>query len=115
MAMDSMPSGKKTHLNLAVAPDLKGALEKCAGNEARSLGNLSAVLLEWGFQQLQAAGDIVTLMRSPSVPRTKRISAETQEQLFTALRLILERAPSTVIEEVARKLSRYAAEYGDEK
>ncbi len=46
---------------------------------------------------------------------TKRVSEELQDQLYTALETILERAPSTVVEEVARKLTQWAGKYGEEK
>lgn len=46
---------------------------------------------------------------------TKRVSEELQEQLFTALETIMDRAPSAVIEEMARKLTHWAGKYGDEK
>ncbi|HEY2460760.1 MAG TPA: hypothetical protein VGI16_08130 [Candidatus Acidoferrum sp.] len=51
--------------------------------------------------------------RSPK--RTKRVSEELQEQLYTALETILERAPSAVIEEAARKLTHWAGKFGAEK
>jgi hypothetical protein len=47
--------------------------------------------------------------------RSKRVSEELQDQLYTALETILERAPSAVIEEVARKLTHWAGKYGEEK
>jgi Arc/MetJ-type ribon-helix-helix transcriptional regulator len=47
--------------------------------------------------------------------RTKRVSEELQDQLYTALETILQRAPSAVIEEVARKLTQWAGKYGEEK
>jgi hypothetical protein len=47
--------------------------------------------------------------------RTKRVSEELQDQLYTALETILERAPSALIEEVARKLTRWAGKFGEEK
>ncbi len=46
---------------------------------------------------------------------SRRVSEELQDQLETALETILNRAPSTVIEEVARKLTHWAGKYGDEK
>lgn len=46
---------------------------------------------------------------------TKRVSEELQDQLYTALGTILERAPSAVIEEVARKLTQWAGKFGEEK
>jgi hypothetical protein len=106
---------KRTHLNLKVRPNLKAELERRARVEKRSLGNLAEVLLDWSAEQLHAAGDTVSLLRAPGIRRSKRVSQETQEQLFTAIGIILARAPSTVIEEVCRKLSRYAAQYGETK
>ncbi len=44
---------------------------------------------------------------------TKRVSEQTQEQLYIALETILERAPSAVIEDVARILTARAGKYGD--
>ena len=46
---------------------------------------------------------------------TRRVSEELQDQLYTALETILERAPSTVIEDVARSLTARAGKYGEEK
>jgi len=43
---------------------------------------------------------------------SSRIGEETRAQLFTALETILERAPSAVIEEVARVLTDRAGKYG---
>ena len=106
---------KKTPLSLKIRPELKRGLDGYAKAEKRSPGNLGEVLLEWSFEQLQAAGDTVRLMRSPGVPKSRRVSLETQEQLFTALKIIIERGPSTLIEEVARKLEAWAGKFGSEK
>lgn len=46
---------------------------------------------------------------------SRRVSDELQDQLYTALETILDRAPSAVIEEAARKLTQWAGKYGDEK
>ncbi len=46
---------------------------------------------------------------------TRRLSEELQDQLYIALETILERAPSTVVEEVARKLTQWAGKYGEER
>lgn len=50
-----------------------------------------------------------------SAKRAKRVSEELQDQLYTALETILQRAPSAVIEEVARKLTNWAGKYGEER
>jgi hypothetical protein len=47
--------------------------------------------------------------------RSKRVSEDLQEQLYTALETILDRAPSALIEEVARKLTQWAGRFGEEK
>jgi len=47
--------------------------------------------------------------------RTKRVSEDLQDQLYTALETILERAPSALIEEVARKLTQWAGKFGEER
>lgn len=47
--------------------------------------------------------------------RTRRVSEELQDQLYTALETILERAPSAVVEEMARKLTQWAGKYGEER
>lgn len=46
---------------------------------------------------------------------TRRVSEELQDQIFTAVELILERAPSAVIEELARKLTQWAGKYGSRR
>ncbi len=46
---------------------------------------------------------------------SKRVSEELQDQLYTGLETILERAPSTLIEEVARRITQWAGKYGEEK
>ena len=44
---------------------------------------------------------------------TRRISEELQDQLYTLIEAILERAPSAVIEELERKLAQWAGKYAD--
>lgn len=110
-----MASNKKTHLNLMVDPDIKRALEEQAAREGRSLGNIGEVLIKWSYERLETAGDSLRLLRTPKVELTKRVSLETQEQLYTALAIILRDAPSAVIEDAARYLESKAGKYGKEK
>jgi len=104
---------KRTHLNLKVRPRLKTALERKASAEKRSLGNLAETLLDWSYDRLEAAGDSINLLRLPKITLSRRISVETQEQLFTALAIILRDAPSAQIEKVAGELARLAGKYGN--
>lgn len=105
-------------IGVMALPELKKALERQAKIEGRSTSNLSERLLAWAVEQIALAGDSNTLVSWEARPRrgkSRRISAETQEHLFTALDTIFERAPSTVVEEVGRILIARAGKYGDEK
>ncbi len=65
----------KACFTLRIRPNLRLELEQFAAREQRSLGNIGAVLLEWSFQQLKAAGSIDRLLRygiRDSTPRQKR-------------------------------------------
>ncbi len=109
---------KKTYLNLYVSPEVKTTLEAQARREDRPLSNLSDRLLKWATKWLVQAGDSQTLAHWTARPPRKksaRISEETQEEIFTALEVIFERAPSAVIERVAEYLTERAGKYGDEK
>ncbi len=53
----------KACLTLRIRPALRIELEQFAGREQRSLGNLAAVLLDWSFQQLKAAGSVDRLLK----------------------------------------------------
>ena len=107
--------GNTAPLSLKVPPGLKQSIETTARTERRSPGNLSVLLLEWGFEQLQAAGDTATLRRSPGIPKIERVSRETQKELFSALRIILECGNSEVIKDISNRLTKAAGWYGKEK
>lgn len=53
----------KVQLNLRVSQALKAKLERFASREKRKLGNLSEIILEWGFEQLEAAGSTHHLLK----------------------------------------------------
>jgi hypothetical protein len=53
----------KACLTLRIRPALRIELEQFAGREQRSLGNLAAVLLDWSFQLLKAAGSVDRLLK----------------------------------------------------
>jgi predicted transcriptional regulator len=58
-----MVEEKKTSLSLKVRSELKRDIERVAKAERRSPGNLSEVLLEWAFSQLQVAGNSIDLLK----------------------------------------------------
>jgi hypothetical protein len=68
----------KAQISLRVRQALRAELEKFAARERRKLGPLSEVILEWGFEQLKAAGSIERLLkykiRLPDAPSDRRES-----------------------------------------
>jgi hypothetical protein len=65
----------KAQLSLRVRQALRAELEELAAREKRKLGNVGEVILEWGFEQLKAAGSIDRLLKykiRPSNIRRKR-------------------------------------------
>jgi len=54
----------KAPLSLRVNQGLRAELEEFAAREKRALGNLGVLLVEWGFEQLKAAGSTDRLLQS---------------------------------------------------
>lgn len=53
----------KAQISLRVRQALRAELEEFAAHEKRKLGNVAEVILEWGFDQLKAAGSIDRLLK----------------------------------------------------
>jgi len=53
----------KAQLSLRVRQALRTELEEFAVREKRKLGKVGEVILEWGFEQLKAAGSIDRLLK----------------------------------------------------
>jgi len=51
----------KSAVTLRMRGDLRAEMIAFAEQERRSLGNLAAILLEWSFEQLKAAGTTARL------------------------------------------------------
>ncbi len=114
---------KKTYLNLYISPSVKGLLEKHARVEGRTLSNLTDRLLSWSARWLEEAGDSQTLLGWDCVQgpvggpggrphKSKRVSEELQDQLHSALDIIVERGPSTVVDRLTEYLTSRAGKYG---
>ena len=54
----------KAPLSLRVRQALRTEMEEFAARERRALGNLGVLLVEWGFEQLKAAGSTDRLLQS---------------------------------------------------
>lgn len=53
----------KATVTIRIRPSLRDELIRFASGEQRSLGNLGALLIEWGFQRLKAVGSTNKLLR----------------------------------------------------
>jgi len=53
----------KATVTMRIRPDLRVELVEFAAREQRSLGNIGAILLEWGYEQLKAAGSTERLLQ----------------------------------------------------
>jgi len=62
----------KAQISLRVRQALRTELEEFAAREKRKLGNVSEVILEWGFEQLKAVGSIDRLLRYKVQPRIRQ-------------------------------------------
>jgi hypothetical protein len=54
----------KASVTMRIKPTLRVELVEFAAREQRSLGNIGAILLEWGLEQLKLAGSTERLMKS---------------------------------------------------
>jgi hypothetical protein len=68
----------KVQLGLRVRQALRLELEEFATREKRKLGNVGEIILEWGFEQLKAAGSIDRLLKYKIRPRSTRSTKEQQ-------------------------------------
>jgi len=62
----------KVQISVRVSQALRAELERCAAAEKRTLANFGAVLLEWAFEQLKAAGSTGRLLKVSLTPRGGR-------------------------------------------
>ncbi len=78
--------------------------------------DLLEAIWEVAWSDYRSSGSLMAYAEGKHAHKyARRVSEELQDQLYTALETILERAPSAVIEEVARKLTQWAGKYGERK
>lgn len=92
-------------------------IEEAVHKEARRhRTDLLEFVWNWAWDEYKKAGSLQGLLAGTRTRRySRRVSEELQDELYTALATILERAPSAVIEDVARTLTQRAGKYGSEK
>jgi Arc/MetJ-type ribon-helix-helix transcriptional regulator len=90
--------------------------EAVARERRKRRSDLLEAIWQVAWANYKRSGSLVSYAEGRRAPkRTKRVSEDLQEQLYTALETILERAPSALVEEVARKLTHWAGRFGEEK
>ena len=78
--------------------------------------DLLEVVWDWAWKEYKRSGSLRALLQGTRTRKySRRVSEELQDQLYTAFETILERAPSAVIEDVARVLTSRAGKYGESK
>lgn len=117
-----MPSQRETSVVKATlsfrvpADQLSEIDEEILKDHRKSRSDLVEPIWDQAWKEYKKAGSLRALLEGgPRRMYTKRVSEQTQEQLYIALETILERAPSAVIEDVARILTARAGKYGDAK
>jgi hypothetical protein len=87
-----------------------------AAEKRQRRSDLLAAIWEIAWADYRASGSLSAYARgNRSRKYSRRVSEELQDDLYTALATIFERAPSAVIEDMARKLTHWAGKYGDER
>ncbi len=87
-----------------------------AREKRKRRSDLLEAIWEVAWSDYKRSGSLVAYAEGKRARKyARRVSEELQDQLYTAVEMILNRAPSTVIEELARKLTQWAGKYGDEK
>jgi hypothetical protein len=61
----------KAQISLRVRQALRAELEDFAARERRKLGNITELILEWGYEQLKAAGSTERLLKYKIRPATQ--------------------------------------------
>jgi hypothetical protein len=117
-----MPAtSKKVHHTLPLsfrvpAEQIEEIDREVARDHRKERVSLLEPIWNWAWAAYRRVGSVRTLIEDTAVVVfSKRVSRETQQHLFTALETIVDRAPSTVVEEVTRILTSRAGKYGDEK
>jgi Txe/YoeB family toxin of Txe-Axe toxin-antitoxin module len=78
--------------------------------------DLLEFIWNWAWSEYRKSGSLQALLSGTRTGRySRRVSEELQDQLYTALGTILDRAPSAVIEDIARVLTARAGKYGTPK
>lgn len=117
-----MPKARTTReLNVPLSfrvplPQIEEIEEAVRKEARRHRTDLVEFVWNWAWEQYKKAGSLQSLLAGTRAHRySRRVSEELQDQLYTALQTIIDRAPSTVIDDVANVLTQRAGKYGTPK
>lgn len=106
---------KQPAINLYVGYPLFEEIEKAVALEpVRGPSAFALACFRVGFKHYQRVGSLRAMKEIELTP-SGRISQETYEQLLSMVRIIVDRAPSAVIEDLVRYLNGRAGKYGESK
>jgi len=111
-------TSKLSHqVNVRLSPAAYERIKQLAKAERRdSLGEVVRVLVDWILPQLGEFGTLASLSAvAPGKRYSRRVSADLQDKLHSALDVIFEHAPSRIIEDVEQLLIQRAGKYRGEK
>ena len=118
-SMQKTKSGRELNVPLSFRiplPQLQEIEDAVRNESRRHRTDLVEFVWNWAWSEYKKAGSLQALLGGTRARRySRRVSEELQDQLYTALATIFERAPSTVVDEVARILTARAGKYGTEK
>jgi Arc/MetJ-type ribon-helix-helix transcriptional regulator len=110
---------KSAQVNIRFTPQALDELDAAAEREYRDRSEMARFLIEWALARYRRAGSLKALhdvdSHAATSAKSGRISEQARMELLTALETILERAPSAVIEDIARTLTQRAGKYGEPK
>jgi hypothetical protein len=117
MATARGSSAIRVPLSFRIPLSQLGEIEEAVQKEVRKhRTDLLEVVWDWAWKEYRRAGSLRALLQGTRARKySRRVSEELQDQLYTALETIFERAPSAVVEDVARSLTAKAGKYGEPK
>ena len=117
MAMTRTSQDVRVPLSFRIPISQLEEIEEAVRKEVRKhRSDLVEIVWDWAWKEYKRSGSLRALLQGTRTRKySRRVSEELQDQLYTAFETILERAPSAVIEDVARTLTSRAGKYGDAK
>jgi DNA primase catalytic subunit len=117
MPISRIQQGVRVPLSFRIPLTQLEEIEDAVHKEVRKhRTDLVELIWDWAWKEYKRSGTLQALLHGNRSKRySRRVSEETQDQLYAALETIFERAPSAVLEDVARVLTSRAGKYGDAK